>query len=280
MRIIAHSLIKNEEKFIWYSVMSVIEYVDRIIIWDTGSIDNTLKIISEIQKSKEVQGKITLKKFSFSNFDEGKIRQQMLDEDKSDWIFVLDGDEVWWDDSIKRVVNFIRNEGDNFESLVVPTINPIGDIFHYQEEKAGRYHFSGRIGHYNLRALNRRIHGLASTGGHGTWAWIDKDKKTIQERDSKMIRFINAPYLNLTYLPRSANREDDKQVYKRKRKLKHELGNSFSLDYYYPEVFFKPRPRIVASPWQKMDIGYKFRAFFETPLRKVNRRIMPVKVGY
>ncbi|KKR11163.1 MAG: Glycosyl transferase family 2 [Candidatus Woesebacteria bacterium GW2011_GWA1_39_21b] len=50
MKIWAHTLVRNEERYIWFSVMSVINYVDKILIWDTGSTDNTVSIIREIKK--------------------------------------------------------------------------------------------------------------------------------------------------------------------------------------------------------------------------------------
>ena len=48
MSVWVHTLVKNEERYIWYSVMSVIDYIDKILIWDTGSTDKTVDIIKEI----------------------------------------------------------------------------------------------------------------------------------------------------------------------------------------------------------------------------------------
>ena len=50
MKVWAHTLVKNEERYIWYAVMSVIDWVDKILIWDTGSTDKTVEIIKEIEK--------------------------------------------------------------------------------------------------------------------------------------------------------------------------------------------------------------------------------------
>ena len=51
-KIWAHTLVKNEERFIWFSVMSVIVNVDKVLIWDTGSTDDTVKIIQKIKSHK------------------------------------------------------------------------------------------------------------------------------------------------------------------------------------------------------------------------------------
>jgi len=63
-------------------------------------------------------------------------------------------------------------------------------------------------------------------------------------------------------------------VYKRAKKLKYELGSALPPDFYYPEVFFRDRSKIVPSIWQPMDFKFKLRAFFETPLRKIYRRTL------
>ena len=292
MKISAHVLVKNEARFLWYSVMSVINYVDRVRIWDTGSTDDTLKIIKEVQKTKEAQGKIYFNQEILYPFNEEKarqimlaedfqvVRQEMLDITTADWFMVVDGDEIWWDDSIKKVTDFIRAGGNSYESVVVPTVNVVGDMFHRQEEKAGRYHLLGKVGYYNLRAINRNIPGLKSLGRHGVWGWADAADQMIQDRDQSKIKFLDAPYLHTTHLRRSGIRKKDKEVIKRIRKYKYEIGDTFPPDFYYPEVFFRPRPDIVPSPWKTMTPGYAFRAFFETPLRKINRRIMPEKIGY
>lgn len=273
MKIWAHTLVKNEAKFIWYSVMSVINYVDRILLWDNGSNDETLEIIKKILETKVAQEKIDFRiiKQNFKNEDD--IRQKMLDETKSDWFLVVDGDEIWWDDSISKVIQLIKDEGNSLESIVVPTINLVGDVYHYLEEKAGRYRLAGRVGHMNLRGINRKIPGLKSFGREWDWGWVDKNNNMIQNRDPKKIRYVKAPYLHATHLSRSGKVRQDLLAYRRKFKIKYELGIPFPKDYFYPEVFFKPRPNIVPSPWPATSKSYKLRAFFETPLKKIKRRI-------
>lgn len=270
-KITAHVLVKNEARFIWYSVMSVINYVDRVRIWDTGSTDGTLEIIEHVAKLNK---DIYFKKSDENKFDEAAIRSEMLQNDNSDWIVIVDGDEIWWDDSIKKVVDTINSSGDNIESIVVPTYNMVGDVFHYQEKQAGRYNLAGRVGHYGLRAFSKRIPGLTTKGEHGIFGWFDAEGKRIEERDPSKIVFVDAPYLHVTHLQRSNKKFGDNEVYKRSRKLKYEIGNEFPKDFYYPEVFFRSRPKIVPSVWNSHGPAFKFRAFFETPVRKIYRRTL------
>lgn len=280
MKIWVHSLVKNEERYIWYSLMSVIRYVDRVLVWDTGSTDRTVEIIDEIKK--RFPDKISFKQIGdIDPYKFTKVRQEMLDATDSDWFIVLDGDEVWWDDSIKKVVEEITIRGNTIESVVVPMVYPIGDIYHRQEEAAGRYQLAGRKGHYALRGVNRRIPGLSSSRPHGTWGWTDGEGKMIQDRDPQKILFVDAPYMHFSLMPRGGSKSADKKVVKRAQKLKYELGTPVPRDFYYPEVFFRSKPEIVPSPWVRMTRGYFLRALLETPLKKIKRKIIKSgKVGY
>ncbi len=278
MQVWAHTLVKNEEKWLWYSVTSVIDHVDKLLLWDTGSTDRSIEIEKELEK--KYPGKIEFRQRKIiSPSDFTKVRQEMLNLTSSDWFMVLDADEIWYEDSIKKVIGTINNGGQNIESVVVPTINLVGDVFHRQSESAGRYRFGSRVGHYNLRAVKRDISGLHSEGVHGVWGWVDDENKMIQDRNPDKIKFVDASYLHATFLPRAGERKD-MEVIKRRKKLKHEIGGSFPGDFYYPEVFFRPRPDIVPSPWKTMDPTFKIISYIETPLRKLKRRIWWGKAGY
>lgn len=276
----AHCLVKNEARFVWFAVMSVVNHVDKVLLWDTDSTDGTLDIVQEIKKTPAARGKVDFREYrEVTPTTFASARQEMLDKTETDWFFVVDGDEIWWEDSIKKVVYAIRERGEDVESIVVPTVNLVGDIFHYQEEAAGKYQLAGRRGHFNLRAVNRRIPGLASFGPHGQWGWVDKEGKMIQYRNPEKVLFVDAPYLHATNVPRAASIRGEHEVPKRAMKRKYELGIPFPRDFYYPEVFFRPKPKIVPSPWEKMSRGFITRAFFETPVRKIKRRLIN-KVGY
>jgi glycosyltransferase involved in cell wall biosynthesis len=279
MKIWAHVLVKNEEKFIWYAIMSVIDQVERVLVWDTGSTDRTLEIIEKIKRKyprkiifKEV-GEVTPEEFAL-------VRQEMLDKTEADWFLVVDGDEIWGDESLRKVINLIQKNGKKIESIVVPNINLVGDIYHYQEQSAGKYKLAGKEGNFALRAINMTIPGLKSDKPHGTWGWVDDKGRMIQDRDPKKIIFIDAPYIHTTFLHRAGDRAGDLKVPKRKKKYKYELGTPFPLDFYYPEAFFRSRPKIIPSIWEKRNVFYFIKAFIQTPLRKIKRKLIHGKVGY
>ncbi len=270
MNLVANTLVKNEEKYLWYSVMSIIDHVDQIKLWDTGSTDNTLKIIEEIRK--RYPSKVETKFFNNVSAEEfSELRQQMLNETNSKWILVLDGDEVWWDDAIKEIKDLITNSN-NLESIVTRHYNLVGDIYHFQEEDASLYNINNKKGHYNLKLVSKNIPGLHVKNPYGSEGFYDGKNIPIQTRDSNKRYFVEKKcYLHFTHLRRSSV---DGLVMQRSRKFKPEIGYEFPLDFYYPEILFKNRPKVVPSPWVKLSGKSKINAYLQTPLRKAKRRII------
>lgn len=281
MRIWAHVLVKNEERYLWYAVNSIAKYMDKIMIWDTGSSDNTISIIHELEKEypKQIEykqvGEVTIDQFA-------DTRQKMIESTKSDWMFILDGDEVWWEDSIRELIDIIQSKGQELDSIVSKYVNVVGDIFHFQEERAGQYKIDGKKGQLTIRAMNMHIPNLHAANPHGTQAYLDENEVPIQNMNKKRRMFQKElGYIHFTHLIRSDSLQEDLKVPKRNIKYKKELGTPFPLDYFYPEVFFKPRPKIVASPWVTMDTEFKVKSQLLTPLRKLKRMLIPNrKSGY
>ncbi len=263
MKIWANTIVNNEENFIWFALMSIIDFVDQIIIYDTGSTDKTVEIIKEIQKIKK--GKIRLEEVGhIKDAEFPKLRQKMLEESKCDWILVLDGDEIWWKESIKKVVDKIQKDGQAIEGIVVPMVVPVGDIYHIQDEKAGQYELLGRKGHLSLRAISKKIPGLQVDWPYGKESYFDEDKKLIQER--KKIIFLETPYLHVTHLKRSTL----KRIY---NKFKYEVGSLAEKQFKYPEVLSSAYPKIVSSPWKKMSKIDLIKSQMLSPLKKLKRKI-------
>lgn len=265
MTIWANMIVNNEENFVWFALMSIVDYVDKILVWDTGSTDKTVEIIQEVIKDKGK--KIEFRKVgSVDKYEFTKMRQKMLDESKCDWILILDGDEVWWQDSIQQMVNLINKKGKNIDAIVVPFYNAIGDIYHYQDQNAGRYEIGGRKGHLTIKAINRHIPGLHLAGPYGKEGYVDQNEKPIQQESPEKIRFLDLPFMHLTHLHRSS--KDDHN------KFKYELGNLVSDNFQFPEVLHMNYPKIVPSPWLKLSNIPLLRAKILTPIKKLKRKFL------
>lgn len=261
-------LVLNEENWVWDALISVIDYLDKILVWDTGSTDKTVQIIKSIKSPKiffRQYGSVTPETFV-------NARQEMLEVTQADWLFLIDGDEIWTKKGITEVVKAIQKKGDEIESIVVRTINFVGDIHHFQEEEAGRYEIAGKKGHYNLRAMNLKISGLHADLPYGQQGYFDDEGKPIQQRDPKKILFLPVSYFHATHLPRSSR---DTEVSLRAKKRKYELGIPLPKGTKYPEAFHLPRPEIVPDPWIKMSRGEWMRGAIQTPLKKIRRRLWP-----
>ncbi len=266
-----HAVVRNEENFVWFSIMSVIDSIDKLLIYDLGSTDNTVEIIKSIKNPK-----IILKCLAESKdmMAVAKIRQEMIDETKADWILVLDGDEIWTKVGIEEVTKTIE-DNPNLECIVAPTLMLLGDVYHYQEELGGEYVIASKRGHFNLRVISTKIPGLhveIHKNNKGLWreGYYDQENKLIYHRGDDRIFFLKTPYLHASHLRRSSK---DRQVIERRMRFKYEIGKKMAKDFRYPDSFYLDKPISVPDPWQKMSAGYFARALVETPLKKIKRRV-------
>lgn len=266
----AHTVFKNEVNWLWYSVTSVIEHVDKLLLWDTGSTDGSYEIAKLIKKT--YPEKIELKQYgAVSVKDFPLVRQKMLNATKADWILVVDGDEVWWEDSISELIQIIRNDDKRLEMIVNKNTNPVGDIFHILPEKEGKYNIDGKIGFQNIRALNLKINGLHVKGEHGIQGYYDNENKLIQLRSKEKRLHCDFGYMHLTNLKRSESLLMEKEVPKRQKKFKHEVGELLPPDFYFPESFFKKRPKIVSTPWKVRSNNYVLISLLQKPFKMFKR---------
>src|SRR3989344_5201315 len=92
---------KNEEKYLEQCLDSVKEFVDEIIIIDTGSAD----------KTKEIAKKFGAKIYDFKWQDDfSAARNESLKHATKDWIIVLDADEIIEEKDLEKIRNLVENE--------------------------------------------------------------------------------------------------------------------------------------------------------------------------
>ncbi len=96
-------IVKNEEAFLDQCLKSVKDYVDEIVIVDTGSTDQTVDI------ARKYTDKIYFHPWegSFS-----KARNQAMSYATKDWIFVIDADEEMLQSSGQKIRQVVREAGD------------------------------------------------------------------------------------------------------------------------------------------------------------------------
>lgn len=91
-RISLCTFVKNEENCIARMISSVIEYVDEVVLVDTGSTDKTIEVAKEACfKRDETQVPIRIYKVGFTNFAEIRTLSSHLAQ--YEYVLMLDADE-------------------------------------------------------------------------------------------------------------------------------------------------------------------------------------------
>jgi glycosyltransferase involved in cell wall biosynthesis len=261
-KLVAHTLVRNEARWIWFAINSVLDLVDEILVWDTGSTDSTAQIVQSLPSPK-------IKFKSIGQVDapgHTAARQAMLEATDSDWILILDGDEIWYQDSLVSCIDASTHDT-HLAAIISPFVNLMGDVYHFQSPHRSQYQIGGYRGAFNIRFINRHIPGLHVANPHGRQEYQNQAGVSIQNFSSDQLRLVNKPYLHTTHLLRSDNRDLDQQTLKRNFKFRYELGSNFPRDFVYPEVFYLPRPKIVPDPWIHRSGEYVFRSLVYEPAR-------------
>lgn len=271
-KLIVHCLVKNEENFIWYAINSVLPYVDKIMVWDTGSEDKTVEIIKSIKSPKiDFAEKGSVDSNSFT-----KVRNEMLqatDKEKYDWLLILDGDEIWPSDSIIKVKKYIEGHPKT-QAVFLNTVNAVGDIYHKQPKSAGHYHIKDKTGHLSLRFINlKEVPNLKVDLPHGQQGYFSNG---ILIHELPRVDYLNIWYLHTTHLQRSSL---DNSTLKRKMKRKYELGELINKRE-LPEVLFVKHPSVVPSVIHRMDLFTFLRCLIQTIPRRLRRKLITLKEGY
>jgi glycosyltransferase involved in cell wall biosynthesis len=189
-------IVKNEERWIKYAILSVIDYLDRFLIWDTGSTDKTVSIIKSINSSKidfKQAGPVDRRQLV-------RLRNQQIGITTSPWFMLVDGDEVWPRRNLLQLIKAMKSARPSTIALVNRTRNCIGDIYHYLPESKGRYQIGPWQGHLNIRAI-RNIKSLKVIGEYPleSYTFNNQPLQNLVNR----LEFVDTWYLHLTHLPRS-----------------------------------------------------------------------------
>lgn len=259
-KITTQTIVKNEEKWIWFALMSVKDYVSELLVFDDNSTDNTWKIINSINDPK-----IKATRGIFTN--SASIRNEQLMATKTDWFLLVDGDEVWNKGNIQTLVKYLEHCPANIDGVFVRTRNCVGDVFHYQPESAGKYRLDGRKGNFNMRAFRNKPRfkwGL----DFPRETFFDNSNVAIDKQPDH-IAFCDTYYWHMTFLPRSNVTAERKH----RQITKIEAGIKVTNFAELPEVFFKTRPRIVFDPLGRRSLRYEVLAGLATPAKVLRRRI-------
>ncbi len=261
-QITAHMIVKNEDQWVWFAIQSILPYVDKFLITDTGSTDHTVAVIKSIKSSKIQLTQTTAN----TPAEVTAIRSQQLDLTTTSWIWIVDGDEVYPDNTAKECLAAIKS--DRYEGIVVRRFDLLGDVYHRQIESVGSYNLFGHHGHLLVRLVNKtKIKGLAYQGDYPNEGFYDGQGYSILSHDPKEW-YITQTYLyHAMYLKRSSMGGNLPMFNRSKYKIERGINIEGSL----PEVFKLPRPDLVPDPLVHRSMLYEALAYIITPIKQTKR---------
>ena len=143
-------IVKDEESYLQKCLEAARPFVDEIIIVDTGSKD----------KTKEIAKRYDARIFDFAWVDDfSEARNFSLSKATSDWILVLDADEIVRPADLRRMIDLISMK--DYDASTLRAINYTNDKlqygFHRLMEQKPEYHgFLGYIPHNAVRLFKNK----------------------------------------------------------------------------------------------------------------------------
>jgi len=261
----AHMIVKNEDQWAWYAIMSVLPYVDHFFITDTGSSDHTVELIQSLSSPKITFNQIRAN----SPKDIAQLRQAQLDATTTDWVWIVDGDEIYPDNLVKECIVAIKS--DKYEGLVVRRYDLLGDIYHRQLESVGTYNIFGHSGHLLTRFVNKKkITGLHYSGDYPLEGFFDNTNTSTRDRSVKNWYITKASLYHAMYLRRSSLGANLSMF----NRTKYKIERGIKIDATYPAIFNTQVPGYNLQPLSRRSLIYEIFAAIITPIKNLKRKIL------
>lgn len=258
-------VVKNEDQWIYFAIQSILPYVDQILLTDTGSTDNTIEIIKNISSPKIRFNTMVAK----NSHEVTQIRMDQINQTKTSWFWVVDGDEIYPSKTASEVVEAI--DSDKYEGVSVRRYDLLGDVYHRQIESVGEYRMFGQSGHLVLRALNlARLPGLHLSGDYPLEGYYDQTDVAILDHDPNLHYITNNYLYHAMYLKRSSLGGNLAMF----NRAKYKIEQGIALKDKMPEVFLLDRPPLVPDPLHKRGRTYEALALLITPIKQLKRFIL------
>lgn len=274
-RITAHVMVKNEGRWLWYSIMSVIDHVDKMIIFDTGSCDHTVKIVQWFLKNKKYFDKITFVSRKIKNAsDVAAVRNKMLEITETEWFMVVDGDEIYPKSTLAEALCALSTQPSK-NYIAFTFVNCVGDAMHRQFVWSGKYSLCDIIGNISIRIYKTEKSGVwcgdYNNEGEGL---LDNNGYPIDPNNENTY-VVSQPYLHMSHTFRSNSFFCDLLIRYRWRKIFTRIHYVVSLrnTSEFPEVFYeKGRPEFIKGPFKKAYFYVAFVYFLGAVHRLLVRR--------
>lgn len=231
-----HAVVKNEP-FIYYAIKSVYDYCDQILLYDTGSIDDTLNDIEILLKEdrdkkiifRQLQLGFDEEKWTLDNLADfikqnhgkmsvGRARQMQIDETKTKYFMLVDGDEVHYRPSMIMIQNFLKTFPENIYAVGLP-LTWYYDLTHTFTTLT--FPYNGRIFVTDKVYMNDE----------------SPNEQHVIKESHQIFTYEHPQYLIFDKLKPYAHFESVFRPWRRKNKVPK--SNIKSFDGYYPEVMLE-----------------------------------------
>lgn len=259
--ITAHCVIKNEEVYIRYAIQSVIDFVDCVLVYDTGSTDATVEIVKEL--AHQYPEKIIFEeKGECDKQRHTELRQEMIEKTKTEWFMILDGDEVWTKRALEEAVYIIRKKA-GVECIMTPFYLCVGDIYH-ESRKKGQIEMLGKKDFFYPRFI-KITRGVHWEGDYNKDTLLNSKDEIFFNKENSMI--MDSHYWHMTHLKRSSS--DDNEYSSggtrySKRVLTYFLIGK-KIREQVPEVFVQDNEKM-----HRLKTGDALKNFFLLFFKKIN----------
>lgn len=197
MSLTAHTIVKNEDVFVGYAIRSVIDIVDHVIVFDTGSTDNTVAVVRALQQ--EFPEKIFFEEKGVVDKERHtQLRQEMVDRTQTEWFLILDGDEVWGDEGRRQVLAAASHP--TIECAIAPFHLCVGDLQH--ESRRGQYTIGGVRGHATIRLV--RTAGVRWSGKYDQDVLLNRSGVRLPQDGADRSLRLTHGFWHLSHLRRSS----------------------------------------------------------------------------
>jgi len=103
-------LVKNEAYWLPYVLESLRDHFSRYVIYDVGSTDGTREIIDNFVQSERKDSEFFVRMMpDCPPVVQGAFRNSMIAEARSEWYFMVDGDEIYTNESLNTIVGYADN---------------------------------------------------------------------------------------------------------------------------------------------------------------------------
>lgn len=174
MKISANIIVKNESFFLPYTLESIYKVVDEILILDNGSDDDTIEKINIFKSKVDIPVHI----YENTSLDFAFLRNLLMEKSIGDWIFIADGDEVFYTDG-KHSILTIKE----YLEKLHPSITAMWIQF---------YHFYGSFNHI-INHVPHAARRFIKNGMGINWGYDIKDKLIHEVLKGDKLKLFNSP---------------------------------------------------------------------------------------